>query len=435
MHLTVLNEPDLFLKLFTGKLDVGDDDDRETWDWAVFYKKTPLWNAHGDTVAQTVPYIPSSFGRAPRDPSKKINSGYKAWEYQQYFYGLGPTLFRHLLPRKYWLNYCKLVSGVRILQRHSITFEDVLKGHRLLMAFVEEFEDLYYQRMEARIHFVRHSIHMLTHIAPETLRAGPLACYAQWTLETAIGNLGREIRQDRDLYANLTQRAILRAQVNSLQARFPGVRLEIRGQRGTSLPRGAREFEGCGGYALFPRCEQYPTPLSEDKLVALMTYWRQQGWPNRDSWSKTICRWAKLRLPNGQMARSVWQESRILSNVRRASCIEYNSTMRIANVEFYFYMRFGESHHPLAMVTLFSLPDKDVFSDSSKTVYLCEPTQTRVVIPITAINMVVSMFPEYKVDDNGVEDTGKFSLMRHAYLEVTKYPAEEDEDEESLEDG
>jgi hypothetical protein len=168
---------------------------------------------------------------------------------------------------------------------------------------------------------------MLTHVAPETIRAGPLACYAQWTLETAIGNLGREIRQDRDLYANLTQRAILRAQINSLQARFPGIQLELRGRRGTSLPRGAREFEGCRGYALFPRCEEYPTLLSEEELAALMSYWRRQEWPNQDVWSKTICRWAKLRLPNGQMARSVWQESRIQSNVRRASCVEVRNTL------------------------------------------------------------------------------------------------------------
>ena len=92
MHLTVLNEPDLFLKLFTGKLDVYEPDDRDTWDWAVFYKNNALWTSHGETVTLAVPYIPSSFGCAPRDPTKKINLGYKAWEYQQYFYGLGPTL-------------------------------------------------------------------------------------------------------------------------------------------------------------------------------------------------------------------------------------------------------------------------------------------------------------------------------------------------------
>lgn len=123
----------------------------------------------------------------------------KAWEFQIYFYGLCPTLLMHLLPRKYWQNFCKLVAGIRILQRPRISKQDLLCGHDLLMAFAREFEDLYYQHKETRIHFVRQSVHLLTHIASETVRVGPLACYAQWTLETAIGNLGREIRQDRDM--------------------------------------------------------------------------------------------------------------------------------------------------------------------------------------------------------------------------------------------
>ena len=69
-------------------------------------------------------------------------------------------------------------------------------------------------------------------MGPETFRIGPLACYAQWTLETAIGNLGCEIQQDQDQFANLTQRAVMRAQVNSLYARFP--RLEFEVGRGSS---------------------------------------------------------------------------------------------------------------------------------------------------------------------------------------------------------
>ena len=190
MHLSVLNDPDLFVKLFTGKLDCFEPDDRSTWDWAVFHQNPALWTVHGETVFRCIPYLPSSFGRAPRDPAKRINSGYKAWEYQQYIYGLGPTLFRHILPRRYWINFCKLVASIRILQRHRINRLDILKAHVLLEDFVQEYETLYYQRMESRIHFVQQSIHMLTHIAPETMRASPLSCYAQWTLETAIGNLG-----------------------------------------------------------------------------------------------------------------------------------------------------------------------------------------------------------------------------------------------------
>ena len=142
MHLSVLNDPNLILKLFLGKLDVYDPDDGENWDWAIFYQKLVLWNVHGETVARAVPFLPSSFGHAPRDPAKKLNTGYKAWEFQQYIYGLGPALFCHLLPEKYWINFCKLVSGIHTLQRHCISHEDLLAGHKLLMDFIQEFEEL-----------------------------------------------------------------------------------------------------------------------------------------------------------------------------------------------------------------------------------------------------------------------------------------------------
>ena len=289
MHLSVLNDPDLFLKLFTGKLDVCEPDERSTWDWAIFYKNSVLWNAHGATVPMAVPFIPSSFGRAPQDLAKKMNSGYKAWEYQQYLYGLGPTLFRPLLPEKYWKNFCKLVSGVRLLQRHRILRAELLEGHCTLLDFVCEFEDLYYQRMESRIHFVRQSIHMLTHMAPETIRAGPLLCYAQWTLETAIGNLGREIRQDRDLYANLTQRAVLRAQVNSLRARFPEVKLEFQDPSSSAVSGNACVFEGYDGFIMLPRRQVHPMPLDADELTVFQIYWDTQGWPARNNWQGVVC--------------------------------------------------------------------------------------------------------------------------------------------------
>ena len=458
MHLSVLNDPDLLLKLFLGKLDVCEPDNRENWDWAVFYRKPALWNAHGETVARAVPFLPSSFGRAPRDPAKKLNSGYKAWEFQQYLYGLGPTLFRHLLPEKYWINFCKLVSGIRTLQRHCISHEDLLAGHELLMDFVREFEELYYQRMESRIHFVQQSVHLLSHIAPETLRLGPLSCYAQWTLETAIGNLGREIRQDRDLYANLTQRAILRAQVNSLQARFPGVKLELKGSSVSVPTNRTRVFDSAPGYIFLPRREEVPSPLGNDELQALLLYWEEQQWPNNEQWPNAVCRWAKLQLPNGQKVRSVWFESGVSVKLRRTSCVEvcfvhcspsfqllttpvqikYHDQIRIANVQFYFYMRFGDHKYPLAMVSLFSLPDEDILLVSSHTVYLCDPLVGReglAVVSITDIYSVVAMFPDMKASQDGtITPTGKYALMRHAYIELAHFSSgdlfDEDNDDE-----
>jgi hypothetical protein len=65
MHLSVLNSPNIFIKLFTGKLDVYEPDDRANWDWAIFYHKPKLWSAHGKTVPRSVLFIQPSFWHVP----------------------------------------------------------------------------------------------------------------------------------------------------------------------------------------------------------------------------------------------------------------------------------------------------------------------------------------------------------------------------------
>ena len=111
MHLSVLNDPDLLLGLWQGTIKCYPPDDISTWNWAVLNDKK-IWQAHSDSIEAAIPFIPLSFGHAPCNPAKKINSGYKAWEFQLYIYGLGPVLLRHVLLQVYWENYCKLVAGI-----------------------------------------------------------------------------------------------------------------------------------------------------------------------------------------------------------------------------------------------------------------------------------------------------------------------------------
>jgi hypothetical protein len=55
-------------------------------------------------------------------------------------------------------------------------------------------------------------------MAGETFRKGPGELYSQYPIERTIGNLGEELKQPSDPYANLSQRAIRRCQVNALKA-------------------------------------------------------------------------------------------------------------------------------------------------------------------------------------------------------------------------
>ena len=89
-------------------------------------------------------------------------------------------------------------------------------------------------------------------------------------------------------------------------------------------------------------------------------------------------------------------------------------------MQFYFLVEFGQDHYPLAMISMFSLPNTEILNDSSETVYLCEPMTSEeglVVLPVNAILSVVSMFPELQVtQDRVILDTGKFSLMYHMFI-------------------
>ena len=219
MHLVSLNLTELLIALWHGTLDCDPGDSRDTWDWAVL--KGEIWQIHGKRVGDTKPYLPGSFDRPPCNPAEKISSGYKAWEFLTYIFGLGPGVFLDVLPDIYWTHFCKLVAGIRLLYQRVIRQAQLLAAHKLLVSFVEEYEELYYQQKVERIHFCRQSVHALPHMAPEVVRVGPGSYYTQWTMERTIGNLGEEIKQPSNPYANLSQRGICRSQVNALKTMIP----------------------------------------------------------------------------------------------------------------------------------------------------------------------------------------------------------------------
>ena len=110
MHLLFLNLGDLLITLWRGQMCCDPMDSKATWDWAVL--KNNIWTAHGKLVAEATQYFPSSFHQPPRNPAEKISSGYKATKYYFYLFGLGPTIFWTVLPKKYWRNFYKLVHGI-----------------------------------------------------------------------------------------------------------------------------------------------------------------------------------------------------------------------------------------------------------------------------------------------------------------------------------
>lgn len=306
MHLVALNIPDLLIALWRATLPCEPGDNKDTWDWAVF-RKPAAWKAHGQSVGDTTQYLPGSFDRPPRNIQQKLTSGYKAIEFLTYLYGLAPALLYGVLPFKYWQHFCKLVRGVRLVYQREITSSQLREAHKLLVTFVEEHEQLYYQRKGTRIHFVRQSIHANAHTCPETYRIGPYGIVSQFPMERVLGDLGKDIRQHSNPYGNLAKIAETRCQMNAVKNMYPQF-----DHSKPALPSTAKDLGD--GYALLRAAERRKgKPVTDDEAEALRRFVAAEQLTPSAEWlvKPSILRWARLRLPNGQTARARWKEATV----------------------------------------------------------------------------------------------------------------------------
>ncbi|KAJ7041686.1 hypothetical protein C8F04DRAFT_1299190 [Mycena alexandri] len=391
MHWASLNWTELNYLLSTGKIECEAPDTKDSWDWVVL--TGDVWKKHGQAVADATPYLPGSFERPPRNAAEKILSGYKAWEWLMYFIGLGPALLLDILPDKYCRHCCKGISVIRCFHQRKLPATQMRQAHLHALEYVSEFEALYYQQKEERLHFVRQSVHVMVHLAPEAIRVGPQPYVAQWTMERTIGNLGEEIKQHSDPYANLSQRGLRRCQFNMLKALIPGLTGDD--TRNPLLPRGCEDLGD--GYVLLRARDEWPTLVVDDAASAIRKLLNAKS---ADGDIK-LKRWARLRLPNGQIARSAWKErNKPLKAVRMARNVKVtiDGPSEIAEVEFYCRSPQGRA---LALGSLYPRPDADLLHKSYNTVWSCTAPRGYVAIWAKNIQSVVAMEPHiYRAENS-----------------------------------
>ncbi|KAG2045517.1 hypothetical protein BDR06DRAFT_1055904 [Suillus hirtellus] len=359
MHLFSLNIPDLLIPLWRGISECDKVDDKSTWTWAKEFNRR---------IEEFTSHLPGCFDRPPRNPEKKINSGYKAWEFTLLLYLLC-VVFLH-----------GLVRAFRIISQNHITQTELCVAARLMIEFIEEFEDLYYKRRVDRIHFMRQSIHALGHYATEVQSKGPLVCTSQWTMERTIENLIAEMRQLSKPYENLSRRAFRRAQHNALMSIFPILDPD---HNKPPFPKWSKDIGG--GYALLKQQERHrhSTSVAEGRVIRLylQAYYPQSpefGYFNDDGSFRIIC-WPRLRLRNGQTSRSLFATRERRHDARP---VDYRGALH-------------EEFEPLALLSLCSEPDRDLLRTSSETFYTCtyKGQAGLAVAKATYIRSVVAMVP------------------------------------------
>ncbi|KAF9487804.1 hypothetical protein BDN71DRAFT_1542881 [Pleurotus eryngii] len=315
-----LNIPKLLIDLWRRSIKCEPTDNKQTWAWMKLVG--PTWVSHGKLIAE-----------------KKINSGYKATEWFQYLFGLGPAHFRH---------FCKLVHT-------SITGQQIRDAHYHLV-------QLYYQGHRDRLHFCQPCIHTLLHLAPETQRR-------------TIGDLGREVRQPSKPFANLAQRGV--------RPMCP----ELNTMANEDLVQGTIDIGN--GYVLLCTRDQYRYTLVGVPKATIQTA----------TGATTIKWWARLQLPNGQIAHSAWKEKqKAPGKVRISRMVQHNA-------------------RTFALLSIFSPPDDYIRQESFSTLWVCSymGDSNLHVIDVGIITAVVSMQPfPVRVEE---VDRGRWFVVEKAGLD------------------
>lgn len=306
MHQPLINLAALLLDLWCARPDARKFDPSSVWPWAVL--TGDVWKEHGEVVARAAKYLPTSFGRTPRNPQEKISSGYKAWEFLGYIYGEGPGVFYGVLPEPYYSHFCRLVRAIRIIHQHTISEEQLIAVDKALLQWVLDFEILYCDRNPNRLHFARQCVHSLTHLAKETHRLGPLWLSSQWTMERVIGYLGSLLRQPSNAFRNLAAQTKRVANTNALVAMYPDF------EKTKGDPRGSRDLGN--GYLLLGPKDTTLYPVSPVERIALDDFFSGRL-DAGDIDRQTVYRWGRLKIPTGQIARSRWKELERCSDMAR----------------------------------------------------------------------------------------------------------------------
>ncbi|KAF8968969.1 hypothetical protein BDZ97DRAFT_1635169, partial [Flammula alnicola] len=177
-------------------------------------------------------------------------------------------------------------------------------------------------------------------------------------------------------------------------------------EKDASLPQYSLDLGD--GYAFLRAKEKYGRKLENHAQAQVVsTYFLEReaefgNFPDDDWDGLRVARWARLRLPNGQTARSKWKEDKMTTpNLRRACCVKTSpDKVDFAEVQFYFHGMINEERQPLALVSLFSEPDPALLQASYQTVYSVQKLAHGLcVINAKSIIAVIAVIPHnYQVN-------------------------------------
>ena len=230
----------------------------------------------GEEIEQAVKTLPSSFCSPIRNPYKKHQSQYKAYEWMALLHWyIIPIAWELGFDKEVLENFMQFVNIVEVAMSHTPKSDgDLAALYNLIKSFLEEFERLYVQNDPAKVSRCRLCIWQLIHIPVHIAWNGSIRFGSQATVEWAIGEIGHKVRSKKAPFANIATMLFERASIKVLSLRYPFLNVppkekKRRGHLYQSLPIKKVDIDGPSEYYdhLAAICDYLKITLNPDICV------------------------------------------------------------------------------------------------------------------------------------------------------------------------
>ncbi|KAG2039117.1 hypothetical protein BDR03DRAFT_1009314 [Suillus americanus] len=153
-----------------------------------------------------------------------------------------------------------------------------------------------------------------------------------------------------------------------------------------------------------------------------------------------IRRWARLLLPNGQIARSRWREAlKPLEKTRMSRNVKLQLDGQIRYGEVIYLTRLANllgaddewRYTDVVILQLYSLPDEELLEVSSQTVVSCIRLDELTVNNVENIASVVAMIPHKPTLPSGVTED-RFFILEQLGSDISTLGVRDDDNEEDV---
>lgn len=131
---------------------------------------------------------------------EKYGNSWKASELRNVLLFFSPVVMKPLLPNEYYRHWLYLVNCCRLLQKKSITQEDLQLAKMLSFAFIWKIPALY------GVEHVSYNVHLLNHIVEGTENWDAPWAYFAFLCEDAGGSMKTQIRGSKCVAGQMFER-------------------------------------------------------------------------------------------------------------------------------------------------------------------------------------------------------------------------------------